>query len=39
MEVTEYIAMFAEYFAMFIKMIKEFFASFGGATEGEGEDA
>lgn len=31
--VTEYIAMFAEYFVMFINMIKEFFANFGGATE------
>lgn len=39
MEVTQYIAMFAEYFAQFIKMIKEFFANFGGATEGEGEEA
>ena len=27
--VTEYIAMFAEYFVMFINMIKEFFANFG----------
>lgn len=26
--VTDYIAMFAEYFVMFIEMIKEFFANF-----------
>lgn len=39
MAVTEYIEMFAEYFVMFINMIKEFFAGLGGATtpEGEGE--
>lgn len=37
MSVTEYIAMFAEYVAQFIKMIKDFFASFSGATEDEGE--
>ena len=36
--VTDYIAMFAEYLVMFINMIKEFFASFGGgATEEETE--
>ncbi len=37
--VTDYIAMFAEYFVMFINMLKEFFASFGGNTEApeEGE--
>ena len=34
--VTEYIAMFAEYFVMFINMIKEFFGSIGGTTEDEG---
>lgn len=33
MEVTEYIAMFAEYVAMFINMIKEFFASLTGGAE------
>lgn len=40
MAVTEYIAMFAEYFVMFINMIKEFFAGLGGGAttpEGEGE--
>lgn len=31
--VTDYIAMFAEYFVMLINMIKEFFANFGGSTE------
>lgn len=38
MSVTEYIAMFAEYFVMFINMIKEFFAGLGGTTTPE-EDA
>lgn len=33
--VTDYIAMFAEYFVMFINMIKEFFANFGGAATPE----
>ena len=38
MAVTEYIAMFAEYFAAFINMLKDFFASFGGgANEEEAE--
>lgn len=32
MAVTEYIAMFAEYFVMFINMIKDFFAGLGGTT-------
>lgn len=29
--VTDYIAMFAEYFVMLINMIKEFFANFSGS--------
>ena len=29
--VTDYIAMFAEYFVMFINMIKEFFGNFSTA--------
>ena len=35
--VTDYIAMFAEYFVMFINMIKEFFSNFGTATPEETE--
>ncbi len=31
--VTEYIKMFADYFVMFIEMIKEFFGNFGGTEE------
>ncbi len=39
MSITEYISMFAEYFVAFINMVKDFFAGFGGAEEGEGTEA
>ena len=39
MSVTEYIEMFAEYFVMFINMIKEFFAGLGGSAATPEEDA
>lgn len=39
MDVTEYIALFAEFFTQLIKMIKDFFASIsGGSTDSEDTD-